>query len=208
MSLPYIAYAALILLALAFVGMALNYEAVTVSYALDLGDLLTSVLALSGILTLFLTLQQIGEGSKATRAQFVLELNREFMSREMRAFYYRLDYKSDDSFKFDPLQFPRSEDEHQLDLMLYRFSFVGQLLKERVLRRDDLIWIKTMAKRSIGHPEVAKYLAWLQTEVPGHTGFRNAIYLYQHLCGIEGSSWPLLQSYLGPMGSEKSAQGD
>ena len=81
--------------------------------------------------------------ASATRARFVLDLNREFLlSDPERAFFYKLDYKE---FKFNPDSFAESTDERELDRLLYKLSYVGKLLHDGVLKLEDVTNIRHIA---------------------------------------------------------------
>jgi len=106
---------------------------ICVERRVDLGNAVLAALGLLGLVSVLLAYRQLKEGQRAqreqasaTRARFVLDLNQEFLSNEAeREFFYRLDYKD---FVFNPDTFAQSNDERQLDRLLYKLSYVGKLL--------------------------------------------------------------------------------
>jgi hypothetical protein len=191
-------YAALLLCGILLLASSLRADQIEVKYEVGLGDLISSALAASGIFGLLLTLHQISHAARSSRAQFVLEVNKQLLVDDLREFYYRLDYSGGDAFKFDEREFMRSEDEPKLDRLLYTLSYVGKLLRNHVLEKNDLLWVRTIAVRTVGHQEVLKYLHWLKlpAQIPDHSGFVDAVYLYEQLEGRTGAAWPSLSKYL------------
>lgn len=156
---------------------------------IDLAALAVSVLGLIGLLFAFLQFRlsrKANEASaQAARSSFVLEIHKWFRenSDEVR-FFYSLDYESKpNSFKFDPELFPHSEDEHHLDAILYKLVFVGGLVRRGVLELRDVSWMSFIVSAVMGNEEIQAYLSWLQTndQVPGHSEFVDAVFLYQTL---------------------------
>jgi hypothetical protein len=101
----------------------------------DLGNAILAFLGVLGLVSLYLGYRQLKLSreaqsleARATRARFVLDLNQEFFAADAdRKFFYQLDYLD---FRFDPDRFAQSDEERQLDRLLYKLSYVGKLLRE------------------------------------------------------------------------------
>ncbi|WP_146176324.1 hypothetical protein [Rhodovulum kholense] len=156
---------------------------------IDIAALAVSVLGLIGLLFAFLQFRLSRKANEvsaqAARSSFVLEIHKWLRedSDEVRLFY-RLDYGSkSEAFKFDPNKFPHSEDEQNLDAMLYKLVFVGGLLRRGVLDLNEIAWMKFVVSTVMENREIQAYLRWLQTpgQIPGHSEFVDAVFLYQKL---------------------------
>jgi hypothetical protein len=172
-----------------------------------LGQIITAVIASLGLIGLLFTYKQLRivkanslENSRATKARFVLELNKWFNEEAAeKSFFYRLDYSlSSNGFRFDPKTFPHSDDERHLDAILYKLNHVGALLKAGVIGIHDLGWVKFIAAATFRNKEVLSYLEWLKSpgEVPDHSSFADAVFLFEQLFGIDESSLRRLRKYL------------
>jgi hypothetical protein len=170
----------------------------------DLGNAILAALSIIGLVSLFLTYRQIRHTKEAnrlqanaTRAKFVYDLNREFLSNDdERDFFYKLDYLD---FKFDPNTFAQSPDERQLDRLLYKLSFVGKLLRDGLVNLDDINNIRHIASRTLKNPEVIEYLRYLKEEqIPDHNSFSDAVYLFERMFGIADNQFLAIKRYLAP----------
>ena len=177
---------------------------ICVERRIELGNALIALLGLLGLLSVFLAYRQLKQGQKAQklqanamRARFVLDLNQEFLASDAeRNFFYKLDYKD---FVFDPNVFAQSEDERQLDRLLYKLSYVGKLLRDRLVSLDDVNNIQHIANRTLRNNEVIKYLQYLkEVQVPDHNSFSDAIYLFERMFGKRDPLYPSIKAYLTP----------
>lgn len=179
----------------------------TCDCTISLGQIIQSSIGLLGLVGLFFAYQQLrlvransAENSKATKARFVLDLNKWFNDDDKeRAFFYRLDYTEDDrTFRFDPDRFRHSEDERHLDSLLYKLNHVGTLLRLGLLTREDLGSISFIATQTLKNKDVLKYLEWLKStdQVPTHVAFTDAVSLFGKLHGHGHEAWPRLVKYL------------
>ena len=158
---------------------------------------------LVGLILAYLQIRMIGESNAATaqytRANFVLEIHKWLRSDADRMrFFYRLDYAREESaFLFDAKNFPNSDDEAHLDALLYIISYVGSLLKKKIIDSADVQWMAFIVRTVQENPEVQKYLRWLQSaeQVPHHSGFIDAIYIYEVLIGKKREGYPNLKRY-------------
>ena len=169
---------------------------------IDLGNAILTVLGLMGLLSVWLAYRQLRLGQEAqvlqanaTRARFVLDLNQEFLRNDTeRKFFYKLDYKE---FTFDPDKFAESEDELELDRLLYKLSYVGKLLRDQVLSLEDVNNIRHIASRTLRNEEVLKYLRYLKEEqVPDHGSFSDAVYLFERMFGKRDVHYSEIRRYL------------
>ena len=177
-----------------------------IDWSLRAGDFIRLAFGIVGLAGLFLAYGQLrlaqrnsGENAKSTTARFVLDLNQWFTDNKAeKAFFYRLDYSShENAFQFDAEHFPHSDDELLLDTLLYKLSHVGALLRRDVVSLEDLQWVRFFVKAVMENPEVHKYLRWLKTsdQVPDHSGFTDAIFLYGQLFGKRRDAYNELKHY-------------
>lgn len=173
---------------------------------ISIGDLIAIVFGTLGLAGLFfayvqlrMTRQSSADNAVSARAGFILEVNKLLHgNRENLEFFYRLDYdQRETSFRFDQEAFPNSNDELCLDRLLYLLAYVGSLLRRRIVDVDDLLWMRFVIRTVLGNQEVHKYLEWIQSkdQVPGHSGFLDAIYLYEKVVGGSGPEFANLQRY-------------
>jgi hypothetical protein len=177
---------------------------ICVGKRIELGNVVVAVLGLLGLLSLLVGYRQFRLGQEAqrmqasaTRARFVLDLNQEFLRSDAeRKFFYKLDYKE---FKFDTDRFAESDDERELDRLLYKLSYVGKLLQDRLLALDDVNNVRHIAGRTLRNEEVLKYLKYLREEqVPDHGSFSDAVYLFERMFGKKDPAYQQIKKYLAP----------
>lgn len=139
------------------------------------------------------------KGVNPVATQAVLKIYKLIMGDpDFLKFFYSLDYDTQpDPFEFDPEKFPRSGDEMNLDRLLYQIAIVGGILRRGEVEAQDIMWMQTTVKATLVNPHVQNYLKWVQTEdqVPGHSDFCDAIFLYERLVG-DIEKLPVLQGYL------------
>lgn len=172
--------------------------------AVDIAALTVSTLGLIGLLLAYLQFRLSRKANEVTaesaRSSFVLEIHKWFREKpEEVTFFYRLDYASRQSaFRFNANEFPHSDDERQLDALLYKLVFVGGLLRRGVLDQKDIAWMNFIVSAILGNEEVQRYLVWLQTpdQVPGHNEFVDAIFLFMELLDETGEETQLLNEYV------------
>jgi hypothetical protein len=170
---------------------------------MDLGNAVLAALGLLGLLSVWLAYRQLKLAQKAqllqataTRTCFILDLNQEFLRSDAeRKFFYKLDYKE---FTFDPDKFAESDDERDRDRLLYKLSYVGKLLRDRLLTLEDVSNIRHIAGRTLRNDEVLKYLRYLKKEqIPDHNSFSEAVYLFERMFGKRDPCYPAIKTYLG-----------
>ena len=171
--------------------------------AVDIASLTVSTLGLIGLLLAYFQFRLSRKANELTaessRSSFILEIHKWFRETpEEVAFFYRLDYASrKGAFIFDPENFPHSDDERQLDAILYKLVFVGGLLRRGIVNQEDIAWMEFIVSAVLSNAEVQKYLTWLQTsnQVPGHSEFVDAVFLFTELVGDLGEGG-LLKDYI------------
>ena len=167
---------------------------------IEVGSIITSVIASIGLVSLYLAFQQIRLSRFAQQTQVAIDLHKEFLSdKERTRFIYQLDYESySESWKFDPGNFPLSEEERHLDGLLHFLGFVGLLVKNRGLEPDNLIWLRSWVAIILDNKEVLKYLEWLKSpsQLPNHESFSGAVYLYEAFYGKNTETYHHLSQYL------------
>lgn len=149
-------------------------------------DLFTSFLTIVAILLAF---RELRLNTRVQRAQFLLNAtNRYFSDGPERDLYYDIDYRrlKIDFEHGEPSTVSRgekgttkpflgSEEEHQLDNMLYNFDIIGRILEMGALDPRDARIFAFQAKRVLSNSEVQKYLVWVTSqrivfggEIPAH----------------------------------------
>jgi hypothetical protein len=157
-------------------------------------SVVTAVFGLTGLVGIVLTYHKSLVENAATKARFVLYLNQSFLQDDNeRAFFYKLDH---DGFFFEPQKFAGSEDEKQLDRLLFKISFVGKLLKDGVVDVSDINFVRHIVGSTMKDKEVAKYLCWLSAAIPGHQSFHDAAYLVEQLYGRDDPDVLAIKPYL------------
>ncbi|WP_157726321.1 hypothetical protein [Imhoffiella purpurea] len=148
-------------------------------------DILDCFRAVSGLFVIIggsIAVATLRYNSKTNRSKFIFDLTDSFIKDPLtRKFWYRLDYED---WKFDLHSFRHSEEEQQIDALLYRFSVAGQLLKNRSLSHEDLRNVYPIARQFFANIEIRKYLKFNMIDfwrVAGHTDFQwpDAMYLYR-----------------------------
>ncbi len=170
---------------------------------IGLDNAVLAILGIVGLVSVYFAYKQLRFGQRAQQIDIAIRLHGDFFSnQELREFLYRLDYDSGpNAWKFDPLEFPHSEEEKHLDILLYKLSIIGGLVSNGDLTSKDLQWLRAEAGIVLENEEVLNYLEWLKSpfQIPDHSSFAGAVYLYKALFGTSGSAYPKLASYLGQM---------
>ncbi len=133
--------------------------------------------------------------AQAVRARFIFDLTGRFLEDDReRDFFYKLDYQD---FISDPNGFAQSADELHLDRLLYKLTYVGKLLRDGLVSKDDLGSIRHIASRTLRNPEVIKYLRYLKEEqIPDHSSFSDSIYLFEQWFGDKDPAYSEIRKYL------------
>jgi hypothetical protein len=176
------------------------FDLLCIDPRIEVGSIITSVIASIGLVSLYLAFQQIRLSRFAQQTQVTIELHKEFLRDEVRTrFIYQLDYESHtEVWKFNPDNFPLSEEERHLDGLLYFLSFVGLLVKNGSLKTSNLIWLRSWVAMILENKEVLKYLNWLKSpdQLPSHESFSGAVYLYEAFYGKNTETYRHLSQYL------------
>jgi hypothetical protein len=157
----------------------------------------TAILGITGLVGVAVAYDRGLRESQAVRARFVFDLTGRFLEDDReRDFFYKLDYQD---FVFDPSGFAQSTDELHLDRLLYKLTYVGKLLRDGLVSKDDLGSIRHIASRTLRNPEVIKYLRYLKEEqIPDHSSFSDSIYLFEQWFGKKDPAYPEIRRYLSP----------
>lgn len=162
----------------------------------DVGDLFTAAIGGLGLFGLYFAYKELRMGQRAHQTQLVTQLYQEFSrDADRMEFIYRLDYAGSRGWKFDAASFPYSKDEAHLDSLLYFLAFVGNLARQKDVSRSDLEWLVSRCRIVLRNSEVHKYLRWLRDQLPHHTSFGDAIYLYAYLVGRDASFSAMISAY-------------
>ena len=89
-----------------------------------------------------------------------------FDDSEIRKFYYRIDYNqfefnTDDSFLE---KFKGGDDERRLDSLLFKYNYIGKLVRNKYLEIDDINFLIFPMLQVYNNSSVQKYLQWLDSE--------------------------------------------
>jgi hypothetical protein len=129
---------------------------------IDLGNVLTGIGFLFTFATLLFAGLTLRKTARVQRAEYLLKLTeRYFKNREVRAFYYALDWNT---WTFDSNQLPLGKEERLLDALLYSFDEIGQVLRLGVLDKDQARIFAFQASRVLGNKQVKKYLSMLDAD--------------------------------------------
>jgi hypothetical protein len=117
------------------------------STQVTVGDVLTTVGLLGGLISLYLIYMQVRASNRQTQLtaavaarQFVLDLvNRSFDDPEMLRLYYQLDNRT---FRFDPDTFLGSPDATAVTRTLNYFDTVGYLVDKKLISLGDVAILK------------------------------------------------------------------
>ena len=173
---------------------------VCVEKRLELGNAILVLFGLLGLLSIYFAYRQLRFGQRAQQTQIAIQLHDDFFNApELRAFLYRLDYtRGERAWIFKPESFAHSDEEKYLDLLLYKLSFIGTLVRNGDIHVRDLLWLKVETAIVLENKSVLDYLDWLQSpsQIPGHSSFSGAVHLYNSLFGRSGAAYMRLNSYL------------
>jgi hypothetical protein len=157
--------------------------------------IVTGILGVTGLIGLGLAYQKTLFENEAVKARFVFNLNQIFFQDGgERDFFYKLDHGD---FVFLPEAFKRSEDEKQLDRLLYKLSNVGKLIRDGVIELDDINFVRHIASSTLKDEQVIAYLEWLKEALPNHSSFVDAIYLFERIYGKRDGHYSRIKMYLG-----------
>lgn len=173
---------------------------VCIEKRLELGNAILVLFGVLGLLSIYLAYKQLRLGQRAQQTQIAIQLHDDFLKApELRAFLYRLDYAGGDrAWIFKPESFPHSAEEKHVDLLLYKLSFIGTLVKSKDIHVRDLLWLKAETAIVLENNSVLTYLEWLQSpsQIPGHSSFSGAVHLYNAFFRSSGVAYVRLNSYL------------
>ena len=156
--------------------------------------IVTGILGVTGLIGLGLAYQKSLFENEAVKAHFVFNLNQVFFQDSgERDFFQKLDHGD---FVFAPEAFRRSEDEKQLDRLLYKLSNVGKLIRDGIIDIDDINFVRHIASSTLKDEQVIAYLEWLKGTLPNHSSFTDAIYLYERMYGKRDEHYSRIRAYL------------
>ena len=131
------------------------FDIICLERRIDFGGLVISILGILGLISIYLAYRQFRFAERAHRTEMYMRLCGDILEdEERREFIYRLDYSA---WKFDPNSFPVSEEEKHIDILLYRLSLIGQLLRTKDLSLDNLEWLSSYVRVILRNPEIHKY---------------------------------------------------
>ena len=128
----------------------------------------TFLLTLVGLVFIY---KQLKHATRISRAQFLLDITERYFSEvQLRKLYYALNWNT---YRPNVGTIPLSEEEQDLDHLLYYFDLVGRMVKLKALSFDEVTILAFQARRVLDNPYVRMYLAWLDQEFQGQ-GFSAA----------------------------------
>jgi hypothetical protein len=144
-------------------------------------SIVTAILGIAGLVGAAVAFDRTQIEARALRSRFAFDLTRTFFQDNgERDFFYKVEHET---FVFDAEIFLHSEDEKNLDKILYKLSLIGKMLRDKTLEIDDIKFVRHIARSVIGDPQVQKYLAWLKKQVPDHASFADSIFLMERFFG-------------------------
>jgi hypothetical protein len=144
-------------------------------------SIVTAILGITGLVGAAVAFDRSQIEARGLRSRFAFDLTRTFFQDNgEREFFYKVEH---DVFTFEPEKFLQSEDEKNLDKILYKLSLIGKMLRDETLEIDDIRFVRHIARSIFGDPEVQKYLTWLKMQVPDHASFVDAIFLIENIFG-------------------------
>ena len=89
-----------------------------------------------------------------------------FDDSELRKFFYKVDYEE---FKFDTNKeflekFKGSDDERRLDSLLFKYNYVGKLVRDQYLDIDDINFLIFPMLQVYNNLDIKRYFDWLDSE--------------------------------------------
>lgn len=89
-----------------------------------------------------------------------------FDDSELRKFFYKIDYEK---FHFSTNKeflenFKGSDDERRLDSLLFKYNYVGKLVRNKYLDIDDINFLIFPMLQVYNNIDVKRYLDWLDSE--------------------------------------------
>jgi len=124
------------------------------------------------------------QNARTNRSKFILDLTGFALTdSSTRDFWYKLDY---DDWIFELSTFRKSDEEKHIDSMLYKFSVIGQLLRNSSVKASDLNNIYPIVRQFFSNVQIREYLRFNMMDfwrVAGHTDFHwpDAMYLFESL---------------------------
>lgn len=132
-------------------------------WTINIGQVVQSISLILAFWGLAFTYQQIRKSSTVHTAQILKDVIFTFFSNENIQKTY---YKIGKELKFDRNKFEEagSDDEREIDQLLYLFECVGRLYSLGLIGPDDLL-LKYRIAKVFGDPEILAYLKYLDEEI-------------------------------------------
>jgi hypothetical protein len=156
-----------------------------VPYAQILGALIALIGGAIAVQTLRLN-------ARTNKSKFIIDLTESIIKdKDIADFWYRLNY--DDKWVFDLQRFRHSPEERCLDTLLYRCSVIGQLLRMKSLKCDDIANVFFRIQQIFKNSQVRRYFEFLMLDLyrdarQTDPHWPDAIYLYEELLKLNERS--------------------
>lgn len=106
--------------------------------------------------------RELRQSRRTSQSEFLFNIMTWYLNDpDLRSFFYRLDYNS---WRFDENTVSGSDEEPQLDKILFVFDLLGHLVDASNISQENLATIRFEASRVLHNPEVERYLSWLDKE--------------------------------------------
>ena len=163
-----------------------------IEWKVTTGDIVSTVSIVS---TLLMAWWQLRKSNKQNRAEFVVELMSEHVNdRKTLDMLYKLEYGK---FVFNEIEFPQSDDEKNLDKILYTFDQIALLHDLGVITRQDLSLIEYDFLRVYTDDEVQRYFSYLDKTPHGLPTNRADFRAYRKLAKKLTNEFKPNQTYSG-----------
>ncbi len=120
--------------------------------------------------------------ARTNRSRFVIDITELFLKdEEVRKFWYRVNYEQ---WQFDLSNFRGSEEEQNIDTILYRFAIVGQLLRNQSISCRDLVNTYWIVRQFLVNEQIKEYMRFVVLDfwrIARHTDLQwpDAMHLYR-----------------------------
>ena len=136
----------------------------------------------------FIAARSLRITSKTNKAKFAFELSESFLKEaRIQKFWSRLNYDADENaWKFDLAKFRHSDDERDIDTILYKFMAIGHMIRCGAISAVDVKSLYFTCRQLFHNSEARDYLMFVQIDTymsDGFTGlhFGDALYCYEQM---------------------------
>ena len=127
---------------------------------LSISDITGFISAIFSILALFISIITFNKVDRQNRSLIVSDILKEINNDdEVMDMFYKIDWNH---FKFDPISFPRSDEQRKLDKLLINLSIGSTLYENKTIRISDILPLIYFIKRVTNNEHVMNYIYLIQ----------------------------------------------